>query len=366
MKGIRLLVVCLAMSWAAGTSAQDLWEQDKALQSAMTGPVDLWRVRLEQALENGTDGVTATLDELLREKALSDPARERVLYDFAAALRVVPESEAGLAALDWLLAYESQVLVPHPEAGIQYPVPLYRVSTAAQGSRNAWTYATARSQTLELIENKNLQAIDFTKSSDVVSRRGAVAAFRDASPAALEALRGDLLAGTKSSPELAPVTAIAAKRLSDTDLYGAVLASPDQEAALSILPGVVDSFPPETAFQLLIVGVNNESLASASLLQMARLHGQVPGADELLFATLSDRKLGGSAAAALAGTRDPEVVRRVDALLADSTDRIVQARAVLALQLEGSDLAMEALERFSQRPDVHPQLHREVNQWLEK
>ncbi len=49
MKGIRLigLAVGLALSWAAVVSGQDLWEQDKALQAAMTGPVDLWQSRLE-------------------------------------------------------------------------------------------------------------------------------------------------------------------------------------------------------------------------------------------------------------------------------------------------------------------------------
>jgi len=368
MKGIRLVVgglaLGLAVSWAAVVSGQDLWEQDKALQAAMTGPVDLWRARLEQALAHGPDPIQAALGELVLDKVLSDPARERVLYDFASALRVVPETEAGRAALGWLLAYESKVLVPHPEAGEQYPIPLYQVSIAAQGTRNAWTYAAARQQTLELIESKNLQALDFTKFSDIAARRGAISAFRAASPAALEALRGDLLTRTKSSQELAPVTAIAAMRLNDMELYGAVLASPDQEAALSILPGVIDAFPSDAAFQLLMIGFNNESLASASLLQMARLHGKVPAADDFLFDTLSDRKLGGSAAAALAQTHDPVVVNQVDALLTNSTDRFVQARAVLALQLEGSDLAIDALKRFSDRSDVHPQLHREVNQWL--
>jgi hypothetical protein len=303
---------------------------------------------------------------LVHEKALSDPARERVLYDFASALRVIPETEAGRAALGWLLAYESKVLVPHPEAGSQFPVPLYPVSNAALGTQNAWTYAAARRETLELIENKSLQALDFNKSSDVAARRGAISAFRGASPAALEALRGDLLARTKSNPDLAPVTAIAARRLNDMELYGAVLASPNQEAALSVLPGVVDVFPSDTAFELLMIGFNNESLASASLLQMSRLHGKVPAADDFLFGTLSDRKLGGSAAAALAQTRDPAVVNRVDALLSNSTDRMIQARAVLALQLDGSDLAIDALKRFSDRSDIDAQLHREVNQWLAK
>jgi len=370
MKGIRLTIAVLAMSLAsglpAGAGARDLWEQDQALQAAMQGPVDLWRARLEQSMANGPEPVRTLLDELAREKDLSDPARERVLYDFASALRVVPETESGRVALEWLRTYESKVLVPHPEAGMQYPVPLYPVSNAAQGTQNAWTYAAARRQTLELIERKSLQALDFNKSSDIAARRGAVSAFRDASRLALEALRGDLLTRTQSGPELAPVTAIVAVRLNDVELYAAVLASPDQEAALSILPGVVDAFPSDTAFQLLMVGFNNESLASASLLQMARLHGKAPAANNFLFGALYDRKLGGSAAAALAQTHDPAVVTQIDALLTKSTDRFVQARAVLALQLEGSDLAVDALKRFSERSDVHPQLHREVNQWLEK
>ena len=84
------------------------------------------------------------IDAVINDPNLGEPAREKILRDYAWKLRELAPDAVALGSLQSLAAYRAVVLVVHPESRGQKTVPLFDVASAAQGTINRWLRESAR------------------------------------------------------------------------------------------------------------------------------------------------------------------------------------------------------------------------------
>ena len=116
-------------------------------RSTLAGLFDLAR-------RGDSSGLLAELGQIEAAVDLSDPARDRLLHDFATGLGDLPPGTVNRHVLDRLQSYRPRTLVPdehHPTVG----VPLYNVRAAAAGSLNEWNRLTAWTEGERLLQGED-------------------------------------------------------------------------------------------------------------------------------------------------------------------------------------------------------------------
>jgi hypothetical protein len=353
-----------------------VWRRE---QASLLAHVEEAEPRLQSLLHlvaipssNGTQPLklVSALKGLAADEALPLPARERVLYEFAVALRPYPMTVEGRQALEYLSQYQSRVYVVDEASRGSLNLPLYRVAGAARGTLTVWARRESSDAASARINQEGMEFFSLSKLDSAVQRPMDVIGLRDAlSKVPLENLQAyqDVFRLQRPlDPAMAPVAAILAERLHDVALCVEVLQYGDTLTARRLLERIREFFTPPQAFSLLDKATKRQPLASLAISEMGKLVPEVPQALETLFNALADPALGGSAAAALAALSDPSVIDKIEGLLETTTDKRLQARAVLTLQLDGSAPARLALDRFAASPKAPKQIRREVTKWLER
>ena len=144
-------LTCCQIAQADSTFPAPNWTvQEARTAAALIDTPAAVRPLYELARAGRDEALLESLAEVATRDGWSQPAREQVLYTFAAGLADLAPGTVGPEVMGWLLAYESRTLVPHddqPTAG----VPLYRVSAAAAGSLNAWKRQAAATESARLL-----------------------------------------------------------------------------------------------------------------------------------------------------------------------------------------------------------------------
>ena len=107
-------------------------------------------------------------------------------------------------------------------------------------------------------------------------------------------------------------------------------------------------------------------IASAATLAIGALAPRDPAAHRFLLEAVAEPDIGASAAAALGRLDDPAVSAEIGRRLDGAEDEATRRRLVLALKLDGSPAARDALGRFAKAGAGSAPLRREVRQWLER
>ena len=355
-----LLLLGLLASPLAEPSAQTSADDQEAVSSLVLGLLE----QLDSA-DAQSDVTLAALQNIAADEGLSQASREQVLHDFALALREQPDSTAGRHALRWLTGYQSQVYVQHEERG-PATIPLWRVAGVAQGTLTLWDRADTGSAARQLRAGATDLAGAMARATSVQDALALQEAMKLVSPAELAPHRESLLAMLATNDAMAPAVAEAALQLQDAELSRAVLASGDRRTAARHIAGIGARLPSATAFALLRDASADSELASAAIIEIGKSASALPAARAFLLEALGDPEHGASAAAALAGMRDDEMVQAVSAELESSDDQTLQSQAALMLALDGSPLARESLRKFTLRRDVSRELRQELSIWLQE
>ncbi len=155
-----------------------------------------------------------------------------------------------------------------------------------------------------------------------------------------------------------------ARRLRDPELMALTIGHAEPAVALAAVQTALRDFDSATALGLLATAADREPIASAALLAIGRLAAADSAAQQLLLDRLSDPVSGDSAAAALARIDDPGLPSRLGARLLKAKDEPTRRRLVLALKLNDSPAARDALARLVDSKQGSLELRKETAAWL--
>jgi hypothetical protein len=294
------------------------------------------RPLFELARAGRDDALLESLAEVANRDGWTQPAREQVLYTFAAGLADLAPNTVGAEVMDWLLAYESRTLVPHddhPAAG----VPLYRVSAAAAGSLNAWERQTAAAQSAHLLGRGAEAWLEVYLAAGPARRMGLMDALEQAEPEQLSLLADTVLERLPAEPGLTQVAARAGVLLREPVILGQAVAAGGGPGLAPELRTAARAFDELERADVLRHAVKNAPPANAALaiaeLAPGLLHQ--PEVTEFLFAKLGDLEIGSAAALALSASKNPQVRDRLNDLARGGAG-LEASRAAIALGTSGN------------------------------
>jgi hypothetical protein len=339
-----LALLAFSVAPAAWTQAAPVLEPAAAYAAAATPMADALVARIETLARAGDGpGLARLVHEVLADAGLDEPARERVLYDAALACARVPS--AGVHnALVALGARAPAVLVWHADGALRTAVPFRDVAAAARYALRRHGEEDARARTAAALARGEDPFVG-VGPDPAHARRGLQLAFARAPQAQLAAVR-DYVFAAAASGQHAGIALLVARRLGDADLARAALGHAHARDALALVRAARAAFA-ESAFDVLDAASRREDVASAALLEMGALLATEPRAQATLFALLADDARAGSAAAALGAAHDAGIARALADWVVARRDERIASRGVLALRLDGSDAARDALTRLA-------------------
>ena len=253
-----LLLSPLATLHAAGEAAPN-WDRDLALEMARNAPAS---PELELTSTSRPNKVIITgekLREVSQRSDLSEPARDRLMYEAAKRLAAFPADAVPESAVDFLANYESQTLVAHEEAR-EIGVPLYPVRATMAGVRNQWRAEAARDETTRLIRSDASTLLsNYAANDDHAYRRGVRDAIRTARHEYLANLVQAGLPLLSDVPEITGLVGAAAIAMHDADAFALVVARGDGHEMVNLLRKAANVFDTNT-----LESIRNQSAGSAT------------------------------------------------------------------------------------------------------
>jgi hypothetical protein len=287
---------------------------------------------------------TELLESLLaieQDPALTAPARDYLMFNFAAGLSDLDPGTVEPALLDYLSAYQARTLVAHDEhPGMA--VPLFNIPAAAAGVRNHWHRQQAAAQAEKLLRGPADSWVSTYLTEDQAGRRGFLDALEFGSDAELRGLGQAALARLEEWPELTLLAARAGLRSGDTSLLRQAIARGSGPDLSQALRAAARELSAEECIGLLEHSLRQDSDTKAALaiahLAPARLGD--PAVQDLLFSTLADHSLGAAAALVLGASPDPAVQRRLSDIASQDTG-LAKERAALAIQSRKAEMGAD-------------------------
>ena len=255
-----------------------------------------------------------------------------------------------------------------PEHG-QRAVPLYDVGATARFVRREWTRSEARVTASRSLQVGGTEALDswlrHGRSPEGGAVRDGIAdAFGAADASALRRQRAAVIGAMLAGQDVDRLALELARRLRDAELMALTIGHAEPAVALAAVQIALRDFDSATALGLLATAADREPVASAALLAIGRLAATDTQAQQLLLDRVSDPVSGDSAAAALARIDDPGLPSRLGARLLKAKDEPTQRRLVLALKLNDSAAARDALARLIDSKQGSLELRTETAEWL--
>jgi hypothetical protein len=325
------------------------------------------QTRVEQlAMRGSPDALAGELRRVLTDPMLEPVAREWLLESGLHALRQLPPTDASRALATELATRAPRVFTRvEPEHG-RHAVPLYDPGAAARFALSDWTRVEARTAAARSLALGSREALAIWQREDSASpvRDGVADAFFAADAAALRIQRPAIVAALRSGRDVDTLALVLARRLRDAELYSLTIGYAESATALTAVRSVVRDLDPGAALRVLTEAAGRDSIASAALLAAGRLASAEPTARDVLFERLTDPVSGQSAAAALARLDDTGVVAELAARLQGTSDEPTRRRIALALRLNGSPAARDALARMVEAGQGSAQLRSEITAWL--
>jgi hypothetical protein len=340
-----LVFFLLQFAWVVATQADVTapnWDRTLALR--MIDKADM-QYRLKSLYQMAREGSSTELLESLlaieQDPALTAPARDYLMFNFAAGLSDLDPETVEPALLDYLSAYQARTLVAHDEhPGMA--VPLFNVTAAAAGVRNHWHRQQAAAQAEKLLRGPADSWVSTYLMENQAGRRGFLDALQFSSGAELRGLGQAALARLEEWPELTLLVARAGLRSGDTSLLRQAIARGSGPDLSQALRAAARDLSAEECIGLLEHSLRQDSDTKAALaiahLAPARLGD--PAVQDLLFSTLADQSLGAAAALVLGASPDPAVQRRLSDIASQDTG-LAKERAALAIQSRKAEMGAD-------------------------
>ena len=298
-----------------------------------------WSVDADAALKPlfrlARDGEDAALIRALSDIAdrtdWPRPARDRVLHAFAVGLGDLDMGAVGGDVLDYLESLEAGTWVPledHPDTAI----PLFNVSAAASGVRNAWRRQAAAATSGQYLAVGSQAWLDRFIGLGPTERQGMLDGLEGLEPGLLRQLGESALPRLGQAPALTAVAARAGLLLRDALIFSQAVALGSGPGLTPSLRAASDHFNAAQSLAILehVIDAAPDGNASLALAQLAPVCLHEPAVADLLFETLEDRRLGATAALVLAGSSDGTVRERLRQTAA-ADQSLAAKRAALAL-----------------------------------
>lgn len=339
---------CLLGAFLVATGHAEEWRREAALAEASSPTAAAEIQRLLSSVPWSPQQVVADDVERIMGADLPAPARERILYEFAFALRDLPPQSHVLPVLDALTEYQAAVLVPSEFT--RHPVPLYNVAAAAAGTLHAWAAETQRDLTLAALDRGNFEHFDRLAGAplsapEIQGLRQAISAI---SPAELEITWPAWQTVLEQRPEAASLAEPLSRAFGDARALETVArfgtSVPLVARADDMLPAdqAVAFWKQLASSDLPGAGPSMVRLAEYGELNAAKTHRVVHA--------LADPQTGADMALALARGGAVDVLAAV-ALDADQPE-LARKRAALGLKLEGSDGSRTVLKQLQADPSA--------------
>ncbi len=253
--------------------------------------------------------------------------------------------------LKWLATQPVRVVRRHEETAADHFEPVFAIAARALGTLDLWQRQQLRDDWRQRLVSSPAAAIEALQRADAMDRSLAATAAATLDDAALDVLR-------RQMPPDAPVAlwhAVAMRR-ADVNAFLTVLAHGDPGFQLDVVARAPAALSVSEAMRVLESARLQPELASAALLAMAALAPKHAPARDTLLAALDDPASGASGAAALArmpmADRGKQLAMWLDAQPKHAANTPRTRYLVLALQLEGSPQAAQALKRLEARDAV--------------
>ena len=339
MSPALVIRLCVAAALLAALAAQAQtalprpnWSvQDARQAAAQVDTLTAVRPLFRLARAGRNDELLAALEALASRTDWPVPAREEALHLFALNLADLPPGTVSRKVTGWLLAYSPQTLVPH-EDHPQAAVPLYRIGTATAGSLHAWARESAAAAAGRLLQDGPDAWLAAFLAADPVRQRGFLDALDGAGAEPLRRLSEQALERLPGEPGLTPVAARAGLLLADPAILQAAVIHGGGPGLAPALRSAAGHFDEAERADLLIGAVRRAPAANAALAIAELAPGLLrqPEVAELLFERLADRGVGAAAALALAKSKDPGILERLDHLARDGAGLEARRAAIAA------------------------------------
>jgi hypothetical protein len=315
--------------------------------------------------------LAARLEVIAHDGALVDVAQEwlldRGLHQLA---QLAPTREARASVTRLTLRAPIVFTRVDPEHGDRV-TPLYDAGATARFVLRQWDRRAARDAAARELATGSARAVErhaaraTTDPSDP-ALAGIADAFRAASPAQLAAQRASLVTALRQGRRIDALVLILAERSADRELFDLLFDYADAPTALAAIAAARRVLDASSAFASLVRASQRADIASAAVLEVARLAAQDPAVRRFLFDALADPGIAPAAAAALARLADPAVTAELGRRLAAARTEEQRRVLALALKLDASPAARAELERFSTAGAGSPDLQLKVRRWLER
>ena len=241
------------------------------------------------------------LAELILIEQRSDwpePARENVLYTFAAGLAEMKAGTVGADVFNYLETYQPKTRVPHDDRET-VGVPLFNIGAAAAGSANEWRRRQATDFAIGLLGQGSTTWLSSYLDARPEQRKGFEDAMAAAGPQQLSELAQSALTVMAENPALLAVVSRAGLLLADPDLLQEVVLASNEPGLARTLRAASRVLSDAESFALLEHSIHhapavNSAIAIAELAPMRINRSEMK---ELMTGLLENPEL--SAAAAL-------------------------------------------------------------------
>ena len=363
----KLILLALGAAQGAPAAVVDVATARRATEAPSVAATV---ARMEQhAARGSTDALVGELRAVLEDPTLEPAAQEWLLESGLHMLRRLPVTAAARALTGELSTRAPRIFTRvEPEHGHQ-AAPLYDVGAVARYAERDWTRSGARASTAHSLGLGTPKALDTWPGQDEwprgkAVRDGILDAWRAASVAEVARQRPAIVAAMRSGQDADRLALELARRLRDPELYSLTIGYAEPMVALAAVQAVARDLDTGAALELLGKAADREPIASAALLAIGRLAATDNAARQLLLDRLSDPVSGESAAASLARIDDPALAARLGARLQVTKDEPTLRRVALALRLNGSPAARDALGRLVDSKQGSAELRKEVAAWL--
>jgi hypothetical protein len=359
----------LALALSAGTALAASIVDPATARRALSNPVVAARDgELEALAATGRSAeLAARLERIAHDATIPAVAQEWLLDRGLHALARGAPTPAARASITRLAARPTLVYAHiDPDHGDRV-TPLYDTGATARFVLRQWDRSAARATAAaDLAAGRVAAVARFTDATTGDAIQDGIAdAFRAAPMTTLAAQRAAVENALATGRRADALGLVLAERLADAALYDLVVDYAEEPVALAAIASAARTLEDGAAFRVLARASRRADIASAATLAIGAQAPRDPAAQRFLLEAVALPDIGSSAAVALSRLGEPAISAELGRRLEAATDEATRRRLVLALKLDGSPAARDALGRFTTGTGSTP-LRQEVRQWLER
>lgn len=306
----------------------------------------------------------AVVNELMQAN-LAPIQKEYILHGLLMALAQQPPQNQFQSLVDLMKQYPVQSMRAADEGPL--PVPVFALNSQAAGIENVWTMYRSENRIKHLLANDLAQAVTEIATINALPNQqrnpqwlGVKRSLQVIGEPQLQALTTYLLAEVESNAGHDALISHVGLITGDLPLLQKALAADDQQVRDWTLRQLPKHLNPADSKSLLLKtakSLQDDPMSTALL----AAHSHDLDVHQLLIGRLSHPKTREAAAFALSQTQDPKLIKSLQAQFNQTQSKQTQKQILLALKLNTSPVAQEAVDQLllQHKPDA------QIKAWLQ-